>query len=294
VCQYMNLTKAAEKLHISQPALSAVIKQIENECGVALFRHRANSIAITDEGIVLQQEIEPIIKQYQRLEALLTEHKLDRNYIRIGLSTFRGNSVMPDLAARFRQKYPDIQLLITEGGTRYHYENLDLNKLDLIITDRKPGFSAEDWEHSPLYGHVKLKQQQMVFAVSVDNPLARQNEVGWDQVVKESLILLDNTYNQTRNIAQHMVQDGYQIPGNAYYTSQIYTVICFVEKNAAAGFLPIDVAKDNPKMKGLLFPASVTHSIYLVWRKDRHLYHAAKMFVDTAKELYAAQSTVKE
>lgn len=290
VCQYMNLTKAAEKLHISQPALSSVIKQIENECGVSLFRHRANSIAITDEGIVLQQEIAPILKQYQHLETLIAGRKMDRKYIRIGLSTFRGNAVMPDLAARFRQKYPDIQLLISEGGTAQHYENLDLNKLDLIISDRKPGFSPEDWEHSPLYGHVRLKEQQMVFAVSADHPLANRTEVGWDQIVEESLILLDDTFNQSYFIAQKMAQDGYRLPGNAYYTSQIYTIIRFIEKNAAASFLPIDVVHDNPRLKGLAFPGSDVHSIYLVWRKDRHLYHAAKRFVETANELFASQS----
>ena len=136
VCQYMNLTKAAEKLHISQPALSAVIKQIETECGVQLFKHRANSIAITDEGLVLQQEVIPILEQYQHLETLMSSHKLDRNYLRIGLSPFRGNSAMPEIAARFRQKYPGVQLMITEGGTPSLYENLDLNKFDLIITSQ--------------------------------------------------------------------------------------------------------------------------------------------------------------
>ena len=80
-CQYMNLTRAAEKLHISQPALSAVIKQVEEECGVQLFRHRANSITITDEGIVLQQEIQPILDRYQHLKRLLSAGKLDRNYV---------------------------------------------------------------------------------------------------------------------------------------------------------------------------------------------------------------------
>ena len=286
-CQYMNLTKAAEKLHISQPALSSVIKQIEEECGVQLFRHRANSISITDEGIVLQQEIQPILDRYQHLERLLASGKLDRNYVQIGLSPFRGNAVMPDIAARFQQKYHGQQLIITEGGTPYLYENLDLNKFDLIITSKKPGFSEEDWAQSPLYGHIRLKELYMVLAVNIENPLAEKDTATWQDIVQEPLILLDNTYSQKNTISQLLAQAGYQLPDNICYANQVHTIIRFIEKNAASGFLPMDIAEENPKMKGLLFPNSDPHAIYLVWRKDRHLFHAAKHFVETARELYS-------
>ena len=285
-CQYMNLTKAAEKLHISQPALSSVIKQIEAECGVQLFRHRANSITITDEGIVLQQEIQPILERYQHLERLLTAGKLDRNYVQIGLSPFRGNSVLPDIAAVFQKLHPDIQLIITEGGTPYLYDNLDLNKFDLIITSRKAGFSEEDWMQSALYGHIRLKDLYMVLAVSTANPLAQKNSATWEDILQQPLILLDSTYSQKKTIATLMAEDGYTLPDNICYTNQVHTIIRFIEKNAAAGFLPMDIVQENQKMKGLLFPKTEMHSIFLVWRKDRHLFHAARRFLETAQELY--------
>ena len=281
-CQYMNLTKAAEKLHISQPALSSVIKQIEEECVVQLFRHRANSISITDEGIVLQQEIQPILDRYQHLERLLKSRKLDRNYVQIGLSPFRGNAVMPEIAASFQQKYFGIQLIITERDTPYLYENLDLNKFDLIITSRKPGFSEEDWEQSSLYGHIRLKELYMVFAVSIENPLAEKDSVTWADIVQEQLILPENTYK----VSELIEKSGYQLPDNVYYANQVHTIICFIKKNAACGFLPMDTVKENPTIKGFLFPCSSEEPIYLVWRKDRHLFHAAKHFVETARELY--------
>ena len=285
-CQYMNLTKAAEKLHISQPALSSVIKQIEAECGVQLFRHRANSISITDEGIVLQQEIQPILERYQHLERLLAAGKLDRNYVQLGLSPFRGNSVLPDIAAAFQRRHPNIQLIITEGGTPYLYDNLDLNKFDLIITSRKAGFSEEDWEQSPLYGHIRLKDLYMVLAVSTSNPLAQKDAASWQEILREPLILLDNTYSQKTAIANLLAKEGYSLPENVCYSNQVHTIIRFIEKNAASGFLPTDIVEENSKMKGLHFPGSETHSIFLVWRKDRHLFHAARHFVETARDLY--------
>lgn len=286
VCEYMSLTKAAEKLRISQPALSSAIRLVEEECGVELFKHRANSISITDEGIVLQQEIQPILERYGHLERLLANKKLDRNYVQIGLSPFRGNIVLPAISERFQQNYPSAQLIITEGGTSYLYESLDLNKFDLILTAKKPGFSEEDWANSTLYSYLKLTDVRMVFAVSTANPLAALESVSWQQVLQERLILLDSTYSQKNTISRLLSRDGYQLPDNVFYTNQVHTIIQFVEKNVACGFLPEETANDNPKIKALPFPDSEVHPIYLVWRKDRHLFHAAKHFVETAQELY--------
>ena len=286
VCQYMNLTKAAEKLHISQPALSAVIKQIETECSAQLFKHRANSISITDEGLVLQQEVIPILEQYQHLERLLSSHKLDRNYLRVGLSPFRGNVAAPRIAALFRQRYPEVQLIITESGTSDLYEDLDLNRLDLIITSRKPGFSREDWQRSPLYGCVRLNDLQTVFAVSTENPLSRKESVTWAEIVQEPLMFLDKAVAQKDEIIRHIAEAGYQLPENVCYANQVHTIIRFVECSAAAAFLPLDAVKANPLLKGLAVPDLEPHAIYLVWRKDRHLYHTARKFVETAQEIY--------
>ena len=286
VCEYMSLTKAAEKLRISQPALSSAIRLVEEECGVELFKHRANSISITDEGMVLQQEIRPILESYSHLERLLANKKLDRNYVQIGLSPFRGNIVLPELSAVFQQKYPSAQLMITEGGTSYLYENLDLNKFNLILTAKKPGFSEEDWANSTLYSYLKLKDVRMVFAVSANNPLAVLETVSWQQVVQERLILLDSTYSQKDTISRLLSQNGYQLPDNVIYTNQVHTIIQFIEKNVACGFLPLETVSENPRIKGLYFPDSEIQPIYLVWRKDRHLFHAAKHFVETARELY--------
>ena len=286
VCQYMSLTKAAQSLHISQPALSSVIKQIENECGVMLFEHRANSIHITDEGLVVREEIQPILQQFQRLDNLIVGHKLDRNYIRIGLSSIRANGIMSQLAAAFRQKYPDVQLLLTEGATMQHYENLDMNKLDLIITSRRPDLTDEEFLASREYAAIPLRSVQLLFAVSADHPLAQREEVNWADIASEHLIFLDKPFGIAKYVEKDLKEAGFEIPSNAYYTSQIYTAVKFIEENAACGFLPQDAIENNERLKGLCYPRSHPHMIYLIYRKDRHLFRAAKLFVQTAKELF--------
>ena len=290
VCQYMNLTKAAQKLHISQPALSAVIKQIEAECGVMLFQHRANSIHITDEGVVLQQEVEPILQQYRHLETLIPGKRLDRKYIRIGLSPIRGTGIMSEISALFKRRYPEIQLQLYEEGTKQLYEDLDLGKVDLIITTPKREMTDQELEASKEYAAFHLRDIHMVFAVSKSHPLAQRERVEWADIVQQKLILLDESFDMTRYIEASIKQDGYQLPADTCFTSQVFTAMIFIEANAAAGFMPADAVQHNPRVKGLLFPGAKGHPIYLIYRRDRHLFHAAKMFVATAKELLAQES----
>ena len=127
----------------------------------------------------------------------------------------------------------------------------------------------------------------MVFAVNTANPLSKKDEVSWDDILCEQLILLDSTYSQKNTISNLMAKAGYSLPENISYSNQVHTIIRFIEKNAASGFLPMDIVEGNQKIKGLSFPGSESHSIFLVWRKDKHLFHAAKHFVETARELYS-------
>ncbi len=289
VCHHMSLTKASRELHVSQPALSMAIKEIESNCGVALFQRTPNSLSITDYGIVLLEEVSTIFNQYKHLQQVLSNNLLNRNYVRVGLCTPYGNTVFPEIVSRLREKQPDIQLFITEAGTRQDYENLDNNKVDLIITGKNPEPSEREMQDSSIYCHIPLVQSDMVFAVSCDNPLARKHSVAWEEIVKEPLALLNDSFSLTRVISSELREAGYALPQNVYYTNQMYTVERFIEKNVAAGFLPSQVARDNPRIVGLKCPLPQNRWIYLVYRKDRHLFLCAKMFIKTAKETFSDQ-----
>ena len=290
VCQYMNLTKAAQKLHISQPALSSVIRQIESECGVMLFQHRANSISITDEGVVLRQEVEPILKQYKHLETMITDSHLERNYIRIGLLPILGMGVMSGISALFKSRYPDVQLQLTEKETGQLYEDLDSGKVDLIITTQKKEMPEEAADSIKEYESLRLRDLHMVFAVSQQHPLAHLDRVEWADVVQQPLIMLDESIEMIDDIIAKIKQDGYHLPADTCYTNQLYTAMVFIETNTAAGFLPIDAVQHNSKVKGLLFPGTERYPVYMVYRRDRHQFHAAKLFEKTAMELFTEAS----
>ena len=286
VCQYMSLTKASQKLHISQPALSMAIKEMEDVCGVSLFHRTANSLSITDHGCVLLDEVTNIINQYEQMQLLLSNKLLNRNYVRIGLSTLSSNSVLPDIVAQYRKKHPDIHLIFTETETNQHYDKLDNNTVDLLITEKNPDITQKEWDESSSYRHIALTQSDVTFAVSRDNQLARKKEVTWSDIIREPLVMLNDTFTLTQTIKNEVREAGLELPQNIYYTSQMYTIEQFIGRNVASGFLPTQVVKQNPSIIGVNCPLPKHDWIYLVYRKDRRLFQSAMLFIQTVKEMY--------
>lgn len=287
VCQYENFTKASEALHISQPAISAAMKDLERECGVPLFIRDKNSLRITDEGQVLLGEVSLIMEQYEHLNHIVSDLSLSRKYIRVGLSTLSGNQVYPELLHRYKEKYPEIQVMSVEESTRQQFEMLDKGLLDVIITIKPREQEMDDRAFDAEYGHWPMKRARQVFCVGLENPLAQKTEVTWQEIASQPLVLLNDHFNQSKRIREDLEKRG--LPYHVlHYTNQMYTVERFVEKNVAGGFLPLSVAQQNPGIAGLNIEEenSFVSLIELFWKKKHFLFSATREFIDTAKELY--------
>ena len=291
VCQYMSLTKASKVLHVSQPALSMAIKEIENNYGVALFHHNANSLSITEIGMMLLDEVTTIIDLYDHLETMLTDHLLDKKYVRVGFSSMNGRNAILTMISDFRRQHPDIQLLFTEDSIQQHYKALDCGKVDVIIAEKKPEMSEEEWNESALYRHKKLGKVNMSFAVSAEHPLANQDAVSWQDIAKLPLVLLDQSNHFTLTIQRKLEALNCETNKEIYYTTQISTVEQFIENNVACGFLPTEVIEDNPGIRGLSCPQLLDDWLYLVYRKDHHASLSTRQFIQTAVDTFALHAS---
>ena len=88
VCKYKNFTKAAEELNISQPGISFAMKDLENECGVALFHRQKNNISITSLAILMNVD-RNTVSQYEKGERLPSLEYYYKFCVRFNLSMFQ-------------------------------------------------------------------------------------------------------------------------------------------------------------------------------------------------------------
>ncbi len=284
VCKYGNYTKAAEELHVSQPAVSKAVRELESECGVPLIVRRGNSLVVTEKGKILWDELSYILQCMERLDYIIKELSMERRFVRVGISTFSGNHVFPKIRRQFHINYPEIEVFSQEDVTDSLFAMLDSRAADVIITGPWRYF---DEHGSSDYDYYRLGTfESFLFCVSKDHPLAKKDEVTLEEMAAEPLVMLNDKYSPTKSTKRMFAENGL-VPNIIHYTSQMYTVERFVEQGAAAGFLPGDVARENPKIVGIKFKKYDKGSVALVWRKEDVMYDSVKKFIATAKSLYS-------
>lgn len=136
VAHHLNFTKAAAELHISQPAISKHIQEIETAYGVQLFERAGHRISLTSAGEVFLRHTEQILEAY-RLLAL--DMNLESGHVsgtlRIGASTTIAQYIIPEIVAKFIKRFPDIRLTVLSDNSAQIEEALSMHRIDLGLVE---------------------------------------------------------------------------------------------------------------------------------------------------------------
>ena len=130
-----SLTRAAERLHISQQALSNQIARLEEELGCRLFA-RKPSFELTYSGKCFQKAAVKLLDIQHQTEALLGDiNENRRGELRIGIAYTRGHAIMPRLIPAFQREYPNVEVQLLEGSNEGLQRMLLDNTVDLAIAN---------------------------------------------------------------------------------------------------------------------------------------------------------------
>ncbi len=289
VCRCGNMTKAASELFVSQPALSKAIKEIERECGTALFVRTGNSISLTEEGAYLYNEIQDVLFGFNKLEKKVHNHQLSRNHIRLSYSVLSGFSSYKQILSEFLKRFPDVGVRASINNTLSNYNLLDANKVDLILTTRKAGTTDEMWKAQTEYGYWPVKLNELVFCVHRDNPLSRSEYINWDDIATCKLILMGGSFSVGNSIESRLKAMGVYSSANVQFTEQIYVALELIRNNMACGFFHKDLIDGIEEIVGVPSVIGNTAQSYLIWKNGTPLFWAASEFIKIAKELYPGQ-----
>jgi DNA-binding transcriptional LysR family regulator len=177
-----NLTKAAEALFVTQPAVTMQIKALEQYLEVPLFRKRGKFLELTDEGNVLYKYAEKIFGVVDEMEhALKGFASLTHGSLIIGTTRSFARYLMPRLLSGYQEKFPGIKVSLEVGSSSEIAEGVAAFKYDLAIIGR-----------IPLPGKVKaipFKPEEFCVVASPYHPLAKKGAVSWQELEKEPIII---------------------------------------------------------------------------------------------------------
>lgn len=124
----------AQKLNISQPALSKQILSLENELGVRLFDRNTSPVTLTAAGAYFVREARVLLHRQQQLEHAMEQFRDgQRSRLVIGATPFRSSYILPRLIRRLREQYPDVQVEVIEEGNSLLRKDVIEGRFDLAV-----------------------------------------------------------------------------------------------------------------------------------------------------------------
>lgn len=134
VAQAKSFSRAAERLHLSQPTLSEHMRQLEEELGVRLFARHPRSVSLTEAGRVFGDYVTRVVATLAAGRQALAElDGLQRGSLVVGASTTPGTYVLPALIARFRDAYPGITVALRIANSRIVEERVRDGEVDVAV-----------------------------------------------------------------------------------------------------------------------------------------------------------------
>lgn len=297
-----NFSKAAEKLFVSQPALSQFIKNVEQQVGMPLFDRSTSPIQLTPAGemyVETARQLQVTEKELERKIADLSD--LATGHFRLGTSSFRASCLLPKSICEFNKRYPGIKLEIITNHVADLKQMLLSGEVDFCI-------EADDFNTS-LFHVEELFCETYYLAVPPDhsinegreeNCLTKEDILGetkklftaspinlkeWED---ETFIFMKNGscfYNTYSKICENDKVNLTRI----MEVNQIETAFHWVNEGLAVSFIPDSLIRygnyDKHPSYYKLPIQSATRDIVAAMKKNRYVTHAMREYINVLREL---------
>jgi DNA-binding transcriptional LysR family regulator len=285
VAKLQSFSLAAEKIFRTQPAISAQVRQLEQECGEKLFDRSGKKVLLTPAGEVLRRYATQIIDlQKEALQAVAELNKTPRGKLYIGANEATCLYVLPKTFARFKQLYPLVQISIYRNFSHKILQKVHEGAVDLGIVTLPQ--TAGNMEVIPVF------RDEVQAVVPKDHPLAKKRSVTVEEIAQFPLILPKTGHTRVmldRLLREH--RDRVQI---SMELASVETIKKFVGAGLGVSVISRAYAQAEVAAGVLKLIPLEGQKLYrelgLIYRRDRHHSLPAKVFIEVVCESTKATS----
>ena len=283
IYQEHSFSKAAQKLCVSQPWLSSVVKKVEREIKTPLFDRSTAPISLTPAGEYYIRQVEKVMVIEEEMQEYFSSHSDSATRLCIGSSMFFCTYVLPRLFREFQEQNPQITLALTEGGPSALSQQLLERKLDFVLEAeplQDPKLLSTAWGTEEIVlavpAHFPINRELAAYCYSFDE-LLKRNEAGCgkppvplEAFRKEAFLLLqpgNDIYHRSMELCQRA---GFT-PKASVFLTQMMTAYYLVCEGQGVSFLlstiPEYVSPTDRVVFYQLGDPSAMRSIYLSYLK---------------------------
>ncbi|UUM26647.1 LysR family transcriptional regulator [Acinetobacter colistiniresistens] len=279
LAEFKNFTLSAQQLNISQSAISHALKALEKKWDTQLFYRNNNEVELTAAG----QRLLPYVNEILNVSHIIHQEVMDLKGLKTGtlrIGSFGAspsNVLIPLILKAFRQKYPEVEVLIMEGTDREVMQWIEERKVDI-------GFVVLPEEHLDTY---PLLEDIFVALIPAQLTLAQQSSVRLEDLVEHPFLM---TQAGSQNHVMELFKAAQLTPQIKYNLSQILSILNMVNENAGVSIVA-DMALDQNILQ--LYPnvvkrplmPNIKRSIALAVKNHKQITPIAQAFIEMAKQL---------
>lgn len=241
VVRERSFSVAAQKLHLSQPAVTNRIRRLEDKLRVKLLQRTTRSMEPTEEGLLLSEAAEQAVSGLRDvLKRFNVVSESERNRVVVAATPMLSATVLPRLIHAYTERYPDLQIVLRDLPYERVIRSVVEGQADIGVTalDGTPrGLKFQS-----------LAEEKMLLVVPARHPLASATSVTLDELVNHRLMFLDRYETLRKQLAQAFIERGVEFdPAKVATVATLPTLLGMIDAGHCITFLPRSMVQNNAK-----------------------------------------------
>ena len=267
-----HMTRAAETLMISQPALSKSISNIEKELGVPLFNREGRSISLNRFGEHFLKSVNVILSEYEKVSNEFQDiTRPGHGVVSFGFIHTLGMEVVPELMAASQKRYPNMQVTLTQTTSSNLLSLLEEGAIDLCLSQKIESKQIE-------VETVELWQEELFVIVPSTHFLAKKDSIDLEEIKNEPFIAIKSG-NSLRQLVDSFFAEIGMNHTTTFAGEEMHTIAGFVGAGLGVSLIPDIKGLDQYNVKKLsVNNPKCVRSVGVSWVKNRYLSPSASEF----------------
>lgn len=275
-----SFSKAAERLHLSPPAVFAQIHQLETEAGEKLYERAGRKLVLTPAGRLMIEYCRRLILVHDEAMGAVRELSgVQRGSLYLGCGPHISVAIVPHLLRAYLAQHPNVELRLITGNDQSLFEDLYSGKVDLILMNLP--VDGPDLVQEPLWRY------EMVFIVPPGDPSAGRGVVSAAELSQRPFILYQRSVVIEAAIRTFCVDVGFE-PRVVMQNDQADSIKELVKLGLGISLLPLWSVSDDVRRGTLRLLRLSTRQLFsvtgLIYRKTSHLPIAVRALLDVAHQ----------
>ena len=280
-----NISHAAQRLDIAQPALSRQMKRLESSLGVQLFERGSRRIRLTDAGRVMYTRVEHILGMVDGTVREITEIGSGiAGSIRLGTITTSGALLLPELISEFHSRYPNVTYQIWEAEGARILELLDNRVIEIGITRTQVD--------SKVYESIVLPNEPLVLIMNKEQEIGAASDKVELKELKDQPIIIPLRWQSV--FIANCRKLGFE-PNIVCVSDSIVQDLLLAKMGMGMALLPVSsktlLTDGNLIYKKLIEPEMSTHTV-IAWLKNRTLSSSSEHLIRLFREMFLGEKGV--